>query len=163
MKAEQIKKIASDYLNDCEEESAVLQVFDLALKVIEQKPCEDCISRQAVLDELDKSKYSKEFCEEHHIDWSINLDMAHIVVNKLKPVTSHSKTGHWIKMPLVEAGQTYSHKCSLCGRRILATDVGLSEFPYCHCGANMIEPQEEAISDANMKMREQIFEAESKE
>ena len=42
------------------------------------------------------------------------------------------KIGHWIKMPLIEAGQTYSHKCSLCGRRILVTNAGLSEFPYCH-------------------------------
>jgi hypothetical protein len=52
------------------------------------------------------------------------------------------KTGHWIKMPLIETAQTYSHECSLCGRRILTTDVGLSEFPYCHCGAKMVEPQE---------------------
>lgn len=56
-------------------------------KALEQEPCDDCVSRQAVLDVLDKSKYSNEFCEEHHIDWSINLGMAHIVVNELKPVT----------------------------------------------------------------------------
>lgn len=53
-----------------------------------------------------------------------------------------SKTGHWVKMPLIEAGQTYSHECSLCGRRILITDVGLSEFPYCHCGAKMAESED---------------------
>lgn len=59
--------------------------------------------------------------------------------------SAEPKTGHWIKMPLIEAGQTYSHECSLCGRRILTTNAGLSEFPYCHCGAKMIEPQEGVI------------------
>ena len=60
-------------------------------------------------------------------------------IRHLPPVVSQQKVGHWIKMPLVEAGQTYSHECSLCGRRILVTDKGLSEFPYCHCGAKMQE------------------------
>ena len=36
MNAEQIKKIASDYLNDCEKEDDVLQVFDIAIKAVEQ-------------------------------------------------------------------------------------------------------------------------------
>lgn len=48
-----------------------------------------------------------------------------------------SKVGKWIKLPLAEAGQTYSHECSICGRRILTTDAGLKEYPYCHCGAKM--------------------------
>ena len=64
-----------------------IDAITLAIKALEQKPCDDCISRQAVLDALDKSKYSNTFCEEHSIDWSINLGMAHIVVNELKPVT----------------------------------------------------------------------------
>lgn len=50
--------------------------------------CEDAVSRQAVLDALDKNKYSDEFCEEHNIDWSINLGMAHMAVNELEPVNS---------------------------------------------------------------------------
>ena len=65
------------------------------------------------------------------------------LVNKLSSITPTRPTGKWIKMPLIEAGQTYSHECSLCGRRILITDVGLSEFPYCHCGARMEESEEE--------------------
>lgn len=54
----------------------------------EQEPCEDVISRQAVLETLDNNRYSNEFCDEHNIDWSINLGMAHIAVNKLEPISS---------------------------------------------------------------------------
>lgn len=42
------------------------------------------VSKQAVLNALDSNKYSNEFCEEHNIDWSINLGMAHIAVNELE-------------------------------------------------------------------------------
>lgn len=66
----------------------------MAIKALKQEYCKDTISRKAVLDALDKSKYSNEFCENHHIDWSINLGMAHIVVNELKPVTPQPKTGY---------------------------------------------------------------------
>lgn len=48
------------------------------------------------------------------------------------------KTGHWVKMPLIEVGQSYSHECSECGRKILAINENLFEFPYCHCGARMV-------------------------
>lgn len=44
--------------------------------ICDPKKNEKC--KKAVLDALDSNKYSKEFCEEHNIDWSINLGMAHI-------------------------------------------------------------------------------------
>lgn len=79
-------EIGADYLITDEDAVEII-------KALEQMPCDDCVSRQAVLDALDKSKYSNEFCEEHHIDWSINLGMAHIVVNELKPVIPQPKMG----------------------------------------------------------------------
>lgn len=76
---------------------------------------------------------------------SVTLDE---VASHVKAIPSaEPKTGHWIKIPLIEAGQTYSHECSLCGRRILTTNAGLSEFPYCHCGAKMVEPQESEVKE----------------
>ena len=99
----------------------------------------DCISREQALRELKESA-------EHHANDSreeVLLRRDRDIIRNLPSVMPQiPKTGHWIKLPLIEAGQTYSHECSLCGRRILATDVGLSEFPYCHCGAKMVEPQE---------------------
>lgn len=54
----------------------------------------ELISRQAVLDAVDAHKYSDSFCEEHNIDWSINLGMVHILVNELP--YQHEKVGKWI-------------------------------------------------------------------
>ena len=58
-------------------------------------------------------------------------------IKELPPVTLLRPTGSWRKMPLIEVGQSYSHECSECGRKILAMNDNLSEFPYCHCGAKM--------------------------
>ena len=74
------------YMRDIEKSIRKMLIDQIANEK-KQEPCTDAISRQAVLDVLDESRYSNEFCEEHHIDWSINLGMAHIVVNELKPVT----------------------------------------------------------------------------
>lgn len=100
-------------------------------KWLEQEPCEDAVSRQAVKEKMMKYGFA-----------APDMTVTEFIEDELPPVYPAPKTGHWIKMPLIEAGQTYSHKCSLCGRRILVTDAGLSEFPYCHCGAKMVEPQE---------------------
>ena len=108
---------------------------------IEKPSCDDCISRQAVLDTMSElNAISFYEAQEDSKECYHEIKKA---IEALPPVTPTHKTGHWIKMPLVEAGQTYSHMCSLCGRRILVTDVGLSEFPYCHCGAEMESEVEE--------------------
>lgn len=107
----------------------------------------DLISRQAVLDALDKSKYSNTFCEEHNIDWSINLGMAHIVVNELKPVTPQPKIGRWIADvdrwgDIVTTVNGY--RCSECN--VFNTD----KDNFCpNCGAKMVEPQESEDKDAD--------------
>ena len=49
MDREQINKIYSDYLNDCESEHDMEQIFDLALQA---QPCEDAISRQDAIAEI---------------------------------------------------------------------------------------------------------------
>jgi len=46
------------------------------------KSNDDLVSREYVLKELMAHQYSKEFCIEHHIDYSINSGMARIVVNE---------------------------------------------------------------------------------
>lgn len=106
-----------------------------------QEPCDDAISRQAVLDALDKSKYSNEFCEEHHIDWSINLGMAHIVVNELKPITPHPKVGQWVKtFEPNEAEPFILWECSNCHKTV----IGSMKSDYCpNCGADMRESEDE--------------------
>lgn len=119
-----------------------IEAFDMAIKALEQKPCEDCINRKEVnvlVDELARA-ISDERCFMSRGRSTANIMQDILDLPSVQPTRP---TGKWIKMPLIEAGQTYSHECSLCGRRILITDVGLSEFPYCHCGARMEESEEE--------------------
>lgn len=109
------------------------RIEEMEEALVEASPqlCDDAISRQAVLDALDKSKYSNKFCEEHHIDWSINLGMAHIVVNELKPVAHQPKMGRWI-IGKDEYGDIYEAVCSCCGIN------GNHKWAYCpNCGAKM--------------------------
>ena len=97
---------------------------------------------RAKYDRLNMCKISQENLEAFVKEFNASYRQAKIL-EKIKEnyalmKLDERKKGKWIKMPLVEAGQTYSHECSLCGRRILVTDdIGLSEFPYCHCGAEM--------------------------
>jgi len=49
----------------------------------------------------------------------------------------HPKTGHWI---IIDDCEHFIAKCSECGRREDSRMISL--YPYCHCGAKMIEPQE---------------------
>lgn len=68
---------------------------DMAIKALEQAPCEDCISREAVLIELNKYLCGVPF-DEKGIDE---------VIKELPPVTPQPKTGYWI-----------DDKCSVCGK-----------------------------------------------
>lgn len=121
----------------------IKEALDMAIKVLEQQPSGDAISRQEVLDALDKNKYSNEFCEEHCIDWSINLGMAHIVVNELKPVKLTRPTGRWISR---WCGDIHFYVCSECSKEFsydAETGIDITNYNYCpYCGAKMIEPQD---------------------
>ena len=48
-----------------------------------------------------------------------------------------SNKGEWIRQ-ITMYGYSHTCECSLCGRVIYApTDEDVSDFPYCHCGAEM--------------------------
>lgn len=87
---------------------------------------------------------NKEAKEKLYLEWQKfledNIDYAGVseaYKMAFKALEQEPKTGHWVKMPLIEVGQSYSHECSECGRKILAMNENLSEFPYCYCGARM--------------------------
>ena len=54
------------------------------------------------------------------------------------------KIGHWIKEKSRYGWDGKSYVCSECGRSIhLDSDVeDLTDYPYCHCGTEMIESEE---------------------
>lgn len=86
-----------------------------------KEPCDDAISRQAVLDGLGKYHDGADL----HID---GLTYAYDLVCKL-PSVSTEKTGRWEKLSVCYG----CSECSLC------TNIhGIRDFKYCpNCGAKM--------------------------
>ena len=95
-----------------------------------EESCNDCISRQAVLDIAKTSK-------SNWIDNSILFKK----VNNLPSATPIRPKGYWMKEESIYGWDGKSYQCSSCGRSIhLDKEVeSLEDYPYCHCGAKMIE------------------------
>ena len=101
-----------------ERSTMVNTALDIAIKALEQEPCEDAISRKAMLDYL---KYLHgEMSEEEFI-------------KELPSVTPARKKGKWIYSGSYdEVGMLF---CSKCKHEI---DVSEGYFKYCpNCGAEM--------------------------
>lgn len=118
------------------------EVLDLAIKALEQEPCEDCISRAEVMTEiqLNAKRYSlaKESGGLGQVVWSHNLisiNDAIEVIRTLPSVTPTPKTGHWIVTMDCE-GKTRKCTCDKCGYE---TGKYTWHNPnYCpNCGARM--------------------------
>lgn len=94
------------------------EILDKAIKVLEQEPCDDAVSRQAVLDIVNNP---------------LNIRLVDII-KALPPVTLKEKIGHWVN----------NHtKCSNCKWGMEDDVVGspmMLFFPFCpNCGARMVE------------------------
>ena len=99
-----------------------------------------------------KEEIEELFCEEHNIDWSINLEMARIAINDLPScIPQKKKTGKWIdeadKIDTQFGRHTY--KCSKCGKHaeyfVSGTGVWWDRIKpnFCpNCGSKISELQE---------------------
>ncbi|MBQ1297139.1 MAG: hypothetical protein IIY21_24050 [Clostridiales bacterium] len=100
----------------------ILKAYKMAIQALDQEPCEDAISRQAVLDMMQMRISGKELYK---------------AVYEL-PLVNPTKTGHWI---FVDKAHEHAH-CSECDYG----DVDLLDgrpHNYCpNCGAKMVELQE---------------------
>lgn len=127
----------------------IYQAIDMAIEASEQQPCEDCISRQAVIDTIleSQSSFKNDFASGFFID----------KIRDLPSVTPKEKTGHWIvgRVFPTKVGDEnlIEYHCSECDRAIRCTESQLVNYPYCHCGARMLEPQE---SEDNGKSRSNL-------
>lgn len=65
----------------------ISEALDMAIKALEQEPCEDAISRQAVVDMTGLSEW---------FDSSDSYNEFVIALSELPPVTPQPKIGHWI-------------------------------------------------------------------
>lgn len=91
---EEVKRVAEIY------ESEDVKAYNMAIKLLKQEPCDEAISRQAVLDEIDDTNRRGGFgCK-----LSYTRCRGHI--EQLPSVTSQPKIGHWIpvseKLPTKE-------------------------------------------------------------
>ena len=90
----------------------------------EQEPCEDAISRQAVLDKKELIEL-----EDGQSFYCISPED----VETLPSVNPQPKTGHWIFDEILDK----HYYCSEC------KSMGVDYWDYCpNCGAKMVEPQE---------------------
>jgi len=90
---------------------------------------EDVISRRAAQAKINS------ICKEYMIS---GYAFSH-AFDDLPPVTSQPKTGHWI---IIDDCELFMAKCSECGEIVDSRMV--NKYPYCHCGARMVEPLAES-------------------
>ena len=89
--------------------------FDMAIKTLEQQPCEDCISREAVLDKWKNTT----------LRGRTEFDQ---VIMMMPPVTPQPKTGRWIFDEILDK----HYYCSEC------KSMGVDYWDFCpNCGAKM--------------------------
>lgn len=99
-------------------------------KWLEQEPCEDCISRQAVLAYIDKMP--SELTEDGR------RTLEEYISDTLPSITSESKMGYWI---FDDEYKEHGH-CSECGYGSVDLVDG-KPHRFCQsCGVKMIEPRE---------------------
>ena len=103
-----------NHTDDYSEESHTAMM--MAVKVLDQEPCDDAISRQAVLDIVNNPL-------------NIRLDE---IIKKLPPVTPQSKTGHWIRQDNTKEPLYGWYFCSECN-----SVIGDKPKFCSNCGARM--------------------------
>ncbi len=109
---------------DCPKEE-IEECLKMAIKAIEQEPCEDAVSRQAV---------EKITWEEPSYSDALNvLTEVRDKVRALPPVTPTRKKGHWIEEP------NSWLRCSCCNSHYPHTSIyAIRGSNYCpNCGAEM--------------------------
>ena len=107
-----------EYTDYCDAVS-IEEAIKVAIKDLEQEPCEDAISRQAVLD-LVNADWKYEGLEES--------------INSLPPVTPQPKMGQWLSC-VEEYGKPVKWVCSSCRH---TKSITKNKTEYCPvCGARM--------------------------
>lgn len=82
------------------------------------------------------------------VDANVVIGGIGMVENFIDGIETNRKTGHWILNDNqgLQAVGFLTYHCSECGREIGSKYHGkislLKKYPYCHCGAKMVEPQE---------------------
>lgn len=92
--------------------------------------CDDC----TVIKKLSKKYYVEDaygYTDENIVN---KVNEIIDVINELSSITPPSKIGHWI---IVDDCERFIAKCSECGR--IEDSRMINKYPYCHCGAKMLQ------------------------
>lgn len=116
----------------------ILEAYDIAIEALEQKPCEDCISRQAVIDLKTIAPIAPVMNGEavHYEEVVFVRDL-----KELPSVTPQPKVGEWLEKEInsdkIEEWQ--SARCSICDKYHTTPYMYyFSHYEYCpHCGTKM--------------------------
>ena len=100
------------------------EAVNMAIKALEQEPCEDAISRKDILNAVFEDDYMK-----NHMNGD-TWERLEELIGELPPVQPKQKMGYWI--PVDD-----SFKCSECG------ELSCCKGKYCNeCGAKMAESED---------------------
>lgn len=127
MTNEELIRYGKDYLHDLE--TACCSISDThkefvreSIKSLEQQPCDDCVSRKAVIDAI----YANGVWENEYNLTSSRIKKA---VENLSSVQPKPKTGYWDKTGC-------SYRCSEC--MVMPVFKDIRTLKYCpNCGADM--------------------------
>ena len=119
------------------------EALDVAIKALEQEPCEDAVSRQAVIDTIGKVlDYGDGMVWEalSHAQRDVVLLPS---VNPQEPKIGHWKMKHYIDKNRQGFNMWMCSECYNEYSYDAETGVGITDAHYCpNCGAKMVEPQE---------------------
>ena len=116
------------WFHDSDEEA-----FNMAIEALKAEPCEDAISRQAVINQIFYST-------DNNGDVVLGSALRERIARLPSVTPQKPKTGHWLMTGDYYTGAygTIDYvECSCCH------EDSLEEGDYCpNCGAKMVEPQE---------------------
>lgn len=109
-----------------------IQAIDMAIQALEQEPCEDAISRQAVIDTISElNAISFYEAQEDSKECYYEIRQA---IKDLSPINPQERTGHWNLFHTTEHGMREDSyfKCNRCNYE------SYKEYNFCpDCGARM--------------------------
>ena len=118
------------FLEDNIDYAGISEAYKIAFKALEQEPCEDCISREAVLDLAKKGILVS----------NGNYKSVCKAINDLPSVKPKERTGEW------QQDMDGTFLCSECGSgyKDQPTLMGKPMFAFCPiCGCRMIKGADE--------------------
>ena len=114
---------------DCD---ACDEAFEMAISALEQEPCEDAISREAVVDDFIEWREKLEYAVGEDYSGVHLLNVAIQKIWDMPSVTPSRRKGHWI-----DYSDEGFVECPFCGHATNCED-NIDELHYCfYCGAEL--------------------------